>query len=371
MNSTLPDLIVRALLDQRIVQDLSNQDWDILIRQGRRSHLLAALAYRLQEGGGLVDVPEAPRHHLKSALLMVDRHVLALRWEVECIRRALSAANLPTVLLKGAAYVLAGVPNFHSRMFSAVDIIIPKLDLDRCEVELMMNGWQWTDTDTYDQVYYRKWMHEIPPLCHVKRGTVIDVHHAILPDTARTKVNTPALLAAIQPVYGHENLFVLSPVDMFLHSATHLFHEGDLEKGLRDLFDLDSLMRHYDALPGFWSQLVPKAVELGLSRPLFYALRYTSRLIASPVPVAVLENARVGCPSTPLLALMDFCYGHALRPMHSSSNTPWTRTARFLLYIRSHWIRMPLLLLLPHLLHKALKKPASSKEASLDPGKNI
>ncbi|MBK7422847.1 MAG: nucleotidyltransferase family protein [Propionivibrio sp.] len=75
------------------------------------------------------------------------------------------------------------------------------------------------------------------------RGTTIDVqNHTILPESARIKVNTLALLDAVVAMPGYDNLYVLEPVDMLLHSATHLFHEGGLENGLRDLFDLDSLV---------------------------------------------------------------------------------------------------------------------------------
>ena len=42
-----------------------------------------------------------------------------------------------------------------------------------------------THHSAYDQRYYREWMHELPPLLHVRRQTALDVHHAIAPETAR------------------------------------------------------------------------------------------------------------------------------------------------------------------------------------------
>ena len=70
------------------------------------------------------------------------------------------------------------------------------------EVEgaLMLHGWSTTHHDAYDQRYYRKWMHELPPLKHNTRGTVLDVHHAILPVTARLKPDSRKLLAASRPI---------------------------------------------------------------------------------------------------------------------------------------------------------------------------
>ncbi|WP_296443805.1 nucleotidyltransferase domain-containing protein [Rhodoferax sp. UBA5149] len=353
------DSIVMALLSPQSLCHLSALEWDLLIRQGRRANLLARLAHKLTQNGLIDAIPLAPRHHLTSALKMAQRQETALRWEVECIGQALTDAEVKVVLLKGAAYVMADLAAAHGRTFSDVDIIVPKKRLGRCESELMIHGWQGSHHDDYDQRYYRRWMHEIPPMRHVKRGTTIDVHHTILPETARVKVNTTALLTGVVALPGHTNLYVLQPTDMLLHSATHLFHEGDFEKGLRDLFDLDSLLRQFGDMHGFWEQLVPRAAVLGLTRPLYYALRYTTLMLDTPVPSHVLELARIGKPPPLVGQLMDACYLRALRPVHASTSSLGTWPARFALYVRSHWIRMPFFLLAYHLGRKAFIRPES------------
>jgi hypothetical protein len=341
---------------------LSGLEWDLLIRQGRRANLLARLAHVLSRGGLIDTVPVGPRHHLIAALKMAERQEVALRWEVECIRHALTAAEVKVVLLKGAAYVMAGLAAAHGRTFSDVDIIVPKIRLGRTESALMIHGWQGSHHNEYDQRYYRRWMHEIPPMRHVRRGTTIDLHHTILPETARVKVNTAALLDAVVALPGHANLYVLQPTDMLLHSATHLFHEGDFDKGLRDLFDLDSLLRELGDMPGFWENLVPRAVTLGLTRPLYYALRYTTVMLGTPVPQYVLEAAKTGKPPSLVAWLMDACYWRVLRPAHASAASLGTWPARFALYVRSHWMRMPFHLLAYHLVRKALTQPESHDE---------
>lgn len=352
---TLPrDLITAALLNPASITRFSGQQWDLLIRQGRRTKLLARLAQTLEQADLLKEVPMAPRLHLASALKLASRQDLSLRWEVACICKELADAGVRVTLLKGAAYAMAMLPTANGRSFSDIDIIVPKAKMLRVESELMLHGWQGGHHDAYDQRYYRRWMHEIPPLRHVRRGTTLDVHHAILPETARVKVNTPALLEAVVPLEGHKNLYVLQPVDMLLHSATHLFHEGDFDKGLRDLFDLDSLLRHFGAASGFWEQLVPRAITLGLTRPLYYALRYTTLMLDTPVPQHVLKAAQTGKPPALVTGLMDAGYLRALRPVHASTRSLGTWPARFALYVRSHWIRMPFYLLAYHLGRKAI-----------------
>ena len=356
------DLIVTALIAPQVLLRLSMLEWDLLIRQGRRANLLARLAHKLVQEDLIEAVPLAPRNHLTSALQMAQRQDIALRWEVECICKALMDTGVKVVLLKGAAYVMAGLAVAHGRTFSDVDIIVPKNKLGHTESELMIHGWHGSHHDAYDQRYYRQWMHEIPPMRHIRRGTTIDVHHTILPESAKVKVNTAALMTAVVALPEHNNLYVLQPTDMLLHSATHLFHEGDFEKGLRDLFDLDSLLRQFGSTPGFWEQLVPRAMVLGLTRPLYYALRYTTLMLDTPVPRHVLEAARIGKPLVLVSKLMDACYLRALRPVHASTHSIGTWPARFALYVRSHWIKMPFHLLAYHLGRKAFIRSESHED---------
>ena len=71
---------------------------------------------------------------------------------------------------------------------------------------------------------------------------------------------------------------------MVLHSAAHLFQDGDLNLAIRDVADISDLLGYFGAEEEFWHGLAPRARELDLGRPLFYALRYTTRLLGTLVP---------------------------------------------------------------------------------------
>ncbi|MDE2297903.1 MAG: nucleotidyltransferase family protein [Burkholderiales bacterium] len=350
------NLIREALLSPQLLPAQSASQWDLLIRQARRANLLGRLAHSMADHSLLDSVPAAPRQHLLAAMLLAKRQAMAVRWEVECLMQAFAGTGLPLILLKGAAYVMAGLPASIGRVFSDVDLIVPRPLLGNAESALMQHGWRCADTSAYDQRYYREWMHEIPPMTHVRRGTTVDLHHSILPETARVSVKVGALLDAITPVAGVPGLHVLQPLDMVLHSASHLFHEGELENGQRDLFDLDSLLRHFGTEPDFWHTLAPRARELGLARPLYHALRYTTTMLGTPVPREAIEGVLDAEPTALVGRCMDFCYERALRPMHASCDDRWTGLARTAVYVRSHWLRMPLPLLVVHLGRKALMR---------------
>lgn len=348
-------LLSDALMRPEHLQEYSPAEWDVLIRLGRRADLLARIAARAQSLGVWDSIPGQPRMHLASALQLVLRQHVELRHEVQQIARALEPTGLPLVLLKGAAYTLAGLDAAQGRMVSDVDILVPSERLAEVESALMMAGWISTNRDPYDQRYYRTWMHELPPMRHMHRGTVLDVHHAILPLTARFRPDTARLLQASTPVDGHDSVRVLSRMDMVLHSAAHLFHEGELEMGTRGLVDLDALVREFSGDPGFWGDLQARAQVLDLAWPMFLALRYCRMMLGTPVPETLLAvpDRRPGAgPASLRQLMMDALYLRALRPDHALISDRWTPLARFALYLRGHWLRMPAWLLAGHLLRK-------------------
>ena len=356
-------LLLRVLLDPASARNLRPLEWDLLLRQARRGVLLAKLAVSLKPW--LAQVPPGPRHHLHAALMTAERQAKLTHWEVSRIQAALQPLGVEPILLKGTAYLMAGLPASQGRVFGDVDILVPKARIADIEAAFLAHGWNFQDDlDTYDERYYREWMHEIPPLTHEDRGSSLDVHHTILPPSARIQVDTAALFEDTRELAGLPGVHVLAPVTMVLHSAAHLFHEGELEKGLRDLFDLDALLRDFGRDPAFWAELAPRARKLGLSRPLSLALRYTTRWLGTPVPSEVLAAVSTGVPA--YQPLLDACYDRALMPDHPSCDGPLTGIARLALYVRSHWLRMPTGLLLQHLARKAWMRMRPTPEAAAE-----
>jgi hypothetical protein len=133
-----------------------------------------------------------------------------------------------------------------------------------------------------------------------------------------------------------------------------LFQEGEIAGGLGGLVDFGELSRHFGRDPDFRRQLVPDAVELGLVRPLYYALHYASELLGTTVPDPVMaEESRVGRPSASVLAAMDPMMRRPLLPDLFGSRTPWSRVAPL---VPLHSVALAARAALPlarYLLHKA------------------
>jgi hypothetical protein len=331
-------------------------EWDALLREARCLNILEKLAARARESSFYAEFPEQARNHLEAAAVMADRHARMVDWEVDRIRRALYGTDIPFILLKGGAYMVAGLPAGRGRKVNDVDILVPKTRIDEVEAALLAHGWESMKLDPYDQRYYRTWMHEIPPLRHVHRQTIVDVHHAILPESGRLNPSPELLWKSARPV-GSSDVMVLCPEDMVLHSAAHLFQDGDLTGGLRDMLDIDSLLTQFgDSDPDFWKRLVPRAYELNLERPLYYALRYAYKLLGTPIPDSVASSVSPAAPVAPVRRAMDALAEKALLPVPESGGMLPSQAACSLLYIRAHWLRMPPSLLTRHLLHQSLRR---------------
>jgi hypothetical protein len=344
--------LLSVLIQPGSMTDLSLVTWDILLRQARQAGLLSRLAVLAEERGLTSNLPSAVKRHFSAAITAAARQRQAVAWEARKLDQALASEGIPGILLKGAAYVMADLPPAQGRLFADIDILVPKAALARTESALMLHGWVSGHHSVYDQRYYRRWMHELPPMQHIRRKSNLDVHHNLLPETARVRTHPDRVIAASRPLTGFSSLCVPCLEDLVLHSATHLFHEGEWGHALRDLVDLDALLRHGLRRPDWWDGLYRRGVELNLTGPLGLALRYCHRLLRTPVPEELLIAVnRAAWPGQQ--ALLDALFLRGFASAHPSCHLTGKGLAKFVLYVRSHALRMPLSLLLPHLLYKA------------------
>ncbi len=346
--------IVTLLRDPARAADV--RDWAGVLTAARAESLLATLAHRLDGQG----VPERVAQLLEAAradAAQAQRHAL---WEAEMARRALAPIGIAPVLLKGTAYVAAGLAAARGRSVGDLDILVPRDRLADAEAALLAAGWEWVKDDPYDQSYYRRWMHELPPLIHRERDRMIDVHHDILPLTHRAKPLPGDLLERSRPLPG--GLRTLSPEHMVIHAAAHLIADGDLAGGLRNLWDIDRLCRQFASGDDeFFLSLAEEAAAHGLLAPTLRALRLSRRLYGTPLvayrpPIRVHYRER---PSDRLFArrmLARDGWGRATRP-----------ALRFGFYLRSHWLRMPPAMLARHLWIKWRKPRQASRAREAGP----
>ena len=355
MSRNVPsDPVLAALRAPRTVLALDADGWMHLIHAARRHGLLARLSADLNEAGLLEQVPGKAREQLAEATATAVLNRTVMGFEINRVRRALRGLDVPVVLLKGGAYLMAGLPAQRGRVAGDLDIMVPRTRLDEVERAMTAHGWVPLIADPYDQHYYRDWTHQIPPLHHQERRTELDIHHTIAPPTSRARPDTVALFQDARPLPDC-GVAVLSPPDMVLHSAVHLFNE-EMGMGLRNLFDLHDLLIHFGGQPGFWPALAARARLHGLGRPLFYCVHFCARVCGTPIASEGKAAVAQFGPGRLVGALMDWLVPLAILPNPPGHARRGAGLARWLLFVRAHWLKMPPGMLARHLAIKALRR---------------
>lgn len=340
------DKLIALLRQSALVSEFALEDWNSIVEAGRKTQLLGSLAALLRRAGVFKQVPPAVQRHLYLAELTAQRRSEAAMWELAAMRRAIDP-SISLVLLKGCAYVACQDINAGGRVFSDVDIMVRRQDLSALETTLITVGWKPSRVNAYDHAYYRNWMHEIPPMAHVRRHTVLDLHHAINPPISRYYVNPGKLsesLVEVQP-----GVFALGALDRVIHCALHLLQEGESKKLLRDLYDLHLLAQQHANTPESLRQLQDRAKDLGVLKLLQSAMNAAQNLFAT---------GRMTDEST---VWLDNCVVYAAR--HANQSSSWVAgLAGTVVLAHSHWMKMPMHLLLPHLIRKAWVNQLSERQ---------
>lgn len=341
---------LEALRRPDITSTWSLAQWQDAIRQARRLRLLARLGESIENAGLLGTVPEPAARLVRAEQFTSRYRQRVVHWAATCIARTLKDLDAPLVLLKGSAYQAQRLPISAGRLPSDLDILVPQQALVRALQALAAQGWQEPELDEHDRRYYHEWSHEVPPMRHPSHPIELDLHHNILPPMGPVAIDMQTLLAGCRPS-DWPGWSVLSPCDQVLHSAAHLFFDSEPLERVRDLVDLDGLLRHHaQADARFWPNLLQRAEQLALIEPLLLASHFCHHWLDTPVSDSVLARLRSAGQGHRLLRAL---FGAVLSPAALDQPRPIVqRLAATLILWRYHLRRMPLRLLIPHLWHK-------------------
>lgn len=317
-----------------------------MFSEARQAGLLSRLSSCLsQSDEAKTCCPERLHKHMQAALIQADAFQLDVRRELVHIQKALSGIDSPVLLLKGASYVLSGLPAATGRIFSDIDILVSKEYIESAEASLMLGGWSPGKLDPYDQRYYREWSHEIPPMTHLRRGTTIDLHHSLVMPTCRIRVDSEKMVRAAIPIDKNGFWWRLKDEDMLLHAASHLMMNSAFDRGLRDIWDIDLLFRHFlSRSVSFSEHLLERSLEVGLAKVIQEALFLAKSIFGTPVPEQLLPNRN---------SFFLSAIACAASTRHPDTRPDWQALAATLLMYREMYLRLPNRLLVLHLTHKA------------------
>lgn len=244
--------LTKALSDPSYVLGLDARRWNALLAMAGAEQLAASLAWRLD---GL-RIPEAAAAILAEARQAAEVQRGIALGEAAKASRTLTPLGIPAILLGGTAFAAAGLDAARGRQIRDPDILVP---FDRLgDAEAALQG-----------------------LVQQASGLKLNLHHRILP-------------VATEPEPLGNGLWALSHEDMVVHAVAQLFVVGDLSGGLRNLWDIDRLIREFSDEGDFWTRLHAASARQGLTRYLSRALRLSHHLFETPVDPWLAWQARPG-----------------------------------------------------------------------------
>ena len=348
MNNLSADDVCQTFMTPESALALTPKQWQQLVLILRHQQLLACYSATFKQAGIFGQIPTQTQRHFLNADVLAENHKKQVLFEASELKRELADKPQYLIFLKGAGYTLSGAQVGDTRIYNDIDILTDKQSIDGIEKRLCLFGWLPEELTEHDEKYYRKWAHEIPPLRHGKRGTIVDIHHNIVPIISGRHLDADKF--ASNSVTTEDGYQILSFAAMTLHSLIHLFFNEDVKKGYRDLIDIHTLMTfHSDN--DYWQTLLSLAKETGFQLELFLACRYAPKILQTVIPEFVQDELSQFCPWN--IVFLDFMYEKALKPNHSVCQSRFFKAAEFMILIRGHFQKMPLHILIYHLLSKA------------------
>jgi hypothetical protein len=347
MNNLSAEDVCQAFIEPKSTLTFTPKQWQLLVLILRNQQLLACYSARFKQAGMFEQIPTQTQRHFLNADVLVANHKKQVLFEASELQWDLIGKQQYFIFLKGAGYTLSGAQVGDTRIYNDIDILADKGSIDAIEKRLCLLGWMSEELTEHDEKYYRKWAHEIPPLRHGKRGTIVDVHHNIVPIISGRHLDADKFATNI--VTTEDGFQVLSFPAMTLHSLIHLFFNEEVKKGYRDLIDLHTLITTNNTQE-FWLDLIALAKETGFGLELFLACRYTQKILKTEIPDFVQDEIKQFCPRN--IAFLDFIYEKTLKPNHPSCRAMLFAFAEYAVLIRGHFQKMPLHILVYHLLCK-------------------
>ncbi|HER19441.1 MAG TPA: hypothetical protein ENO14_00165, partial [Chromatiales bacterium] len=284
----------RFLLDclaGRAPRPVAGMDWssflDCALENG-----VAALAYeRLRDSGGLALLPSYAAEKLHKNYVSKGFRNIGCMEELGEILAALRAANIETIVLKGAAFAGSLWRNPAVRTMRDFDLMVRRSQLEAAGSVLRGMGFM-PDERRASEDFYRLSHHHQAPMVHPGHNLIVEIHWNIVAPHDGLCLSPDRLWdRAVEARIAGRDALTLSMEDHILHLCLHAACDDPFHGKIVSVLDIAELLRasqhDWD-----WNLLLREAEAGGYSRFLYYPLYLAARLFRAPVPAGVLRSLR-------------------------------------------------------------------------------
>lgn len=266
---------------------LDDAGWRELFALARMQRVRPFVLDRLSRAGFKGLVPVAVWAELEQESRQIAVHALRQQAELQWIVSALSAVNIPVIVLKGAYLRQAVYGNPALREMGDIDLMVPREHLRQAHDIVAAYGYQSLKSGAIDVEVDSAVGHHLPR--YVKSGVTAAELHWNLTTTREPYAIDPGDLwkRAVPFRVGDVTALALSPEDLLLHLCLHASYQHEFGFGVRWACDLGAVIRHHGARLD-WETVNGRAVAWKWVPGVYAALRLAHDLVGAEVPSDVL-----------------------------------------------------------------------------------
>ena len=270
-----------------------------LLATAERLSVLGLILVELARSGRLDELKSVSGLDAARHLRLSRRQAATWDLERDSVLGRLSRAEVPTLLLKGAALRLTAYRDSAEREFADIDVLVPKESLDAAVAALAEGGYE-PESEHQVKLYLEHHHHLI---LKKPQGFVVEVHWALDPATSPFELDVAAFQrdARMITTSGGTPAVVPSPEHMVLHLAHQNLENGFCH--LRRLVDVDRVIS--SAADFDWARLASESKRMRVQTVVALTLRLAELLLGTTVPVGFIEALGLSAAVRTHLALLD------------------------------------------------------------------
>jgi hypothetical protein len=294
---------VRRDLDAERIQNLvkSGPDWHVILRGVERWSLAPLVYTSLRQADPTGQVPDPVAERLRHLYRRQTIYWIVQREVLRDTLQRFSEANVPVIVLKGAALATLVYPSPALRPTRKVDLLVRERDAARVEALLISmrhapaspaaaEAGAGPDRHPGLKYWSRRRMSVLDVRTHIRPADRLPAGHVRIENFWERA--QPAQIESVAAL-------VFSPEDLLLHIALDIAFAGRFVGHARALCDIGQMCGRYGAAID-WGQIIAEARAYQAVKPLYYALRWARELVGAGVPSQVLAELRKGFTQVPL-----------------------------------------------------------------------
>lgn len=239
---------------------------------------------RIRRPGKDLKLPVKIEEKLRRASLHAVSRNMRMLHEAGLILQSLRMAGIDVIALKGLYLVEEVYKSLSIRTFADLDLLVHKEDLQLVLTCLQAMGLQLSTY--YGTQDANADLRHIPVMSR-PGGSLVEVHWTILEENGPFTIDSQGLWQrAIPARIAGVDILALGVEDLLLHLCIHLTYQHQLKKGLRALYDITEVLRHFQGQVD-WKVFTVTAREWGVERVICLTLMLAKELLGVEIPSQV------------------------------------------------------------------------------------